>query len=274
MLPQAKAAEWASFMQQVRHEPRPVTLGEMMKDLLAQVRGVLEPEGWTVEGESGGIAGERVFPEQGVRQKIALSSTEVWGDHRFGIGAINPAVLVLHDAFDEAVVDLKARYPEACKILTSERLYGNHTWGGGGMKSLLASWSDIEGRSLNNLPIDTLADRQHIVDRLRRQVVPLTNDYLTPKALNALMDSGAIKRYLPDWSGDPESSHFYFASVQALFFAWMNRSPRVPRLAARHRAQTQRMAKLRALNEYDAKEEQFIAFVLSHEPPDVGQFAD
>ena len=107
VLPQAKAAEWASFMQQVRHEPRPVTLGEMMKDLLAQVRGVLEPEGWTVEGESGGIAGERVFPEQGVRQKIALSSTEVWGDHRFGIGAINPAVLVLHDAFDEAVVDLK-----------------------------------------------------------------------------------------------------------------------------------------------------------------------
>ncbi|MDO5693254.1 MAG: hypothetical protein Q4G70_12405 [Pseudomonadota bacterium] len=98
------------------------------------------------------------------------------------------------------------------------------------------------------------------------------NDYLTPKALNALMDSGEIKRYLPAWSGDPESSHFDYGSVGTLFFAWMNRSPRVPRLAARYRAETQRMAKLRALNECDAMEEQFIAFVLSHEPPDVGQF--
>ena len=106
------------------------------------------------------------------------------------------------------------------------------------------------------------------------QPYELTNDYLTPKALNALMDSGEIKRYLPDWSGDPESSHFDHSSVGTLFFAWMNRSPRVPRLAARYRAETQRMGKLRALNESDAKQEQFIAFVLSHEPPDVGQFAD
>ena len=274
VLPQAKAAEWASFVQQVRHEPRPVTLAEMMKDLMAQVRGVLEPDGWTVEDLSRAISCQRVISEQGVRQQIFLSSREVWGDHMYGIEAVGAiAVMVLHDAFDEAVRDLKAHYPEACKILSIANIHGNRPWGGG-VKSLGASWSDIEGRRLDDLPIDTLANRQHIVDRLRRQVVPLTNDYLTPKALNALMDSGEIKRYLPDWSGDPESSHFDHSSVGTLFFAWMNRSPRVPRLAARYRAETQRMGKLRALNESDAKQEQFIAFVLSHEPPDVGQFAD
>ena len=42
------------------------------------------------------------------------------------------AVMVLHDAFDEAVRDLKAHYPEACKILSIANIHGNRPWGGGG----------------------------------------------------------------------------------------------------------------------------------------------
>lgn len=127
---------------------------------------------------------------------------------------------------------------------------------------------------MDRLPIDTEAQRQHIVDRLRQQVLPLLNLYQTPKALNAVMDSGEIKRYLPDWYGDPESLRFHSNFLEFLYFAWMNKSSRVPKLAARYRQENERMLKKQGKSDdFMTNQEKFIAFALSHEPPDVGQFA-
>lgn len=114
-LPRAHAAEWRRFVKEVRKGPRALTRAELVKDLEAQVRRLLEPHGWVFRSAPETVRCQRVLPAQGVRQSFSLHSLESGGDCRFYIEVRHPSLCVHHDAFDRAVQDLQARRQTACR---------------------------------------------------------------------------------------------------------------------------------------------------------------